>query len=144
MFRVQALACDRYLLFDVWRRLGLHPPAKRVSNPTNCVGGIRSQNVQLQRSGEAWTLNLAIRRANVMANKTERTNIMDLFALDGRRALIPGGAKGLGGVIAQALAEAGADVAVASRNLPECRAAAGEIAESTGRRAVGFEADVTS
>ena len=79
-----------------------------------------------------------------MANKTEDREILDRFRLDGRRALITGGAKGLGRVIAQALAEAGADVALASRTLSECREAANDINASTGRRALGFEADVTS
>ncbi|MCI0659475.1 MAG: SDR family oxidoreductase [Acidobacteria bacterium] len=68
---------------------------------------------------------------------------MKLFNLDGRRALITGGAKGLGRVIAQALAEAGAEVAVASRNEADCLQAAKEIAESTNRRATGFALDVT-
>jgi NAD(P)-dependent dehydrogenase (short-subunit alcohol dehydrogenase family) len=70
-------------------------------------------------------------------------NIMDLFRLDGRRALITGGAKGLGRVIAQALAEAGADIAVSSRTQADCQRAAIEIAESTNRRVAGLACDVT-
>ncbi len=70
-------------------------------------------------------------------------NIMDLFRLGGRRALVTGGAKGLGRVIAQALAEAGADVAISSRTLADCKTAADEITESTGRRAIAIAADVT-
>lgn len=68
---------------------------------------------------------------------------MKLFSLDSHRALITGGAKGLGRVIAQALAEAGAEVAVASRTEADCLQAAKEIAESTNRRAAGFALDVT-
>ena len=71
-------------------------------------------------------------------------NLMELFQLDGHIALVTGGSKGLGRVIAQAFAEAGADVAVVSRTTEDCRKAANEIAESTGRRAAAFAVDVAS
>ena len=69
--------------------------------------------------------------------------VLDQFRLDGRRALVTGGGRGLGRVIAQALAEAGADVAVAGRTPDVCQDAAREIAAATGRRALAFAADVT-
>jgi NAD(P)-dependent dehydrogenase (short-subunit alcohol dehydrogenase family) len=68
--------------------------------------------------------------------------IFDLFRLDGRRALVTGGSKGLGYVFAQALAEAGADVVINSRNAAECRQAAEQLAQATGRRVIGLAADV--
>jgi NAD(P)-dependent dehydrogenase (short-subunit alcohol dehydrogenase family) len=71
------------------------------------------------------------------------TNYLDLFKLDDRRALVTGGSKGLGKVMATALAQAGADVAIASRNIDEGQAAASEISESTGRKVLAFQADVT-
>lgn len=74
-----------------------------------------------------------------MAQRT----VLDLFGLDARRALVTGGAKGLGRVIAGALAEAGAEVALVSRTEGECRAAADEIAAATGRKTCAVAADVT-
>ena len=68
--------------------------------------------------------------------------VLDQFRLTGRRALVTGGGRGLGRVIAQALAEAGADVAVAGRTLEVCQDAAREIAAATGRRTLALSADV--
>lgn len=70
-------------------------------------------------------------------------NVFDLFKLDGRRALVTGGSKGLGKVIALALAQAGADVAIASRTLADCEAAASEIHQQTGRKTHAIAADVS-
>ena len=70
-------------------------------------------------------------------------NIIDMFRLTGRRALVTGGAKGLGKVMATALAQAGADVALVSRTQSECQAAADEIAKSTGRKTAAIVADVS-
>ena len=69
--------------------------------------------------------------------------VLDRFRVEGRRALVTGGARGLGRAMAQALAEAGAEVAVASRTLEDCRAAADEIARTTGRRSAAFAVDLT-
>jgi len=68
--------------------------------------------------------------------------VLDQFRLTGRRALVTGGGRGLGRVIAQALAEAGADVAVAGRTPEVCQDAAREIAAATGRRTLALAADV--
>jgi NAD(P)-dependent dehydrogenase (short-subunit alcohol dehydrogenase family) len=70
-------------------------------------------------------------------------NVLDRFRLDGRVALITGGARGLGRVIADALASAGADVAVTSRQAESAARAAEVIAGTSGRKAVGIAADVT-
>ncbi len=70
-------------------------------------------------------------------------SVLDRFRLDGRRALVTGGARGLGRVMAEALAEAGAEVAVASRTLEACRAAADEISRATGKRTASFAVDLT-
>jgi NAD(P)-dependent dehydrogenase (short-subunit alcohol dehydrogenase family) len=70
-------------------------------------------------------------------------NVLDRFRLDGKIALVTGGAKGLGFSMATALAQAGADVALAGRSLQAAQDSAAAIAAATGRRAMAFEADVT-
>jgi NAD(P)-dependent dehydrogenase (short-subunit alcohol dehydrogenase family) len=70
-------------------------------------------------------------------------SVLDQFKLTNRRALVTGGGKGLGRVIAGALAQAGADVAVSARTLADCEAVAREIIDATGRRAIPIAADVT-
>jgi NAD(P)-dependent dehydrogenase (short-subunit alcohol dehydrogenase family) len=70
-------------------------------------------------------------------------NVLDLFRLTGRRALITGGSKGLGRVIATALAEAGADLVIVSRTVTDCEQSAREITAATTRIATPFAADVS-
>ena len=66
-----------------------------------------------------------------------------LFDLSGRVALVTGGGRGLGRSMALGLAEAGADVIVASRNLARCQETVREI-EKLGRRGFAFEADLSN
>ncbi len=63
-------------------------------------------------------------------------------ALVGKRAVVTGAGRGIGRSIALALAEAGADVAVTARSIPELEQLAAEI-ESVGRRSVFTPCDVT-
>ncbi len=72
------------------------------------------------------------------------TPVLDSFRLDGKVALVTGGARGLGLTMATALAEAGADVAVTGRAIAPAEEAAGKVAAATGRRVSAFPADVTS
>ncbi len=66
-----------------------------------------------------------------------------LFDLTGRAAVVTGGSKGLGQAMAAALASAGADVLLVSRNGSEAEAAAAGIARDHGRKAIGRAFDVT-
>ncbi len=68
--------------------------------------------------------------------------VSELFDLTGRNALVTGGGRGLGRHIALGLAEAGADVFVASRKLENCEETAREI-EKLGRRGVAIRADLS-
>lgn len=70
-------------------------------------------------------------------------SVLDRFRLDGKVALITGGARGLGRTMAAALAEAGADIALAGRSKDTCQDAADGIASATGRQVAAFSADVT-
>jgi len=65
-----------------------------------------------------------------------------LFDLTGQTALVTGGGRGLGESMAIGLAEAGADVVIASRKLDACERVA-EIIENRGRRAWALAADIS-
>ena len=66
--------------------------------------------------------------------------ILDKFKLDGKVALVTGGSKGLGRAIALGLAEAGADLAIASRSTePSLQ----EAVEALGRRFFHQPADLS-
>ena len=56
-------------------------------------------------------------------------NIMDKFCLKGRKAIVTGGAQGIGFNYASAVAAAGADVAIADINGEKAREAAENLHE---------------
>ena len=68
---------------------------------------------------------------------------LGLFNLERRNALVTGGGRGLGRIMAEALAEAGANVAVASREVGTCENAAKDIGEATRRRVIAGALDVS-
>lgn len=65
---------------------------------------------------------------------------MDL-QLDGKRALVTGGSKGIGRAIARQLALEGVDLVIAARNVADVDIAARELAAETGRKIVGLTVD---
>ncbi len=70
-------------------------------------------------------------------------SLTELVSLRGRRAVVTGGARGLGKAIAARLAEAGADLLIGDLDEEQATAAAKELAERHGVRAIGAAMDVT-
>jgi len=66
-----------------------------------------------------------------------------IFGLSGRAALVTGGNKGLGKAMARGLAQAGADLVIASRHEDELQATAAEIGQETGARVECVVTDLT-
>jgi NAD(P)-dependent dehydrogenase (short-subunit alcohol dehydrogenase family) len=68
-------------------------------------------------------------------------SVLDRFRLDGRRALITGGSRGLGREIALALADAGANVVLVGRDPASLEQTAAD-ARALGREAVAIPGDI--
>ena len=68
--------------------------------------------------------------------------VLELFKLDGKVAIVTGGSRGLGFWMAEALAEAGANVVLCARKLEPCEEAARAIRE-IGVRSLAVGCDVT-
>ena len=68
---------------------------------------------------------------------------LELFDLSKRTALVSGGGRGIGRTIALALAEAGARVAVGSRDEQACAETAKEIGSATSKTALSGKLDVS-
>ena len=72
-------------------------------------------------------------------------DIQTLFGLDGKVALVTGGATGIGRMACEALVRAGATVLMASRKGDACEAVAAELnALGASGKAIGFAGDVGS
>jgi NAD(P)-dependent dehydrogenase (short-subunit alcohol dehydrogenase family) len=69
-------------------------------------------------------------------------DIINLFRLDGKTALVTGGSRGLGRHMAEALSDAGADVVLCSRDLGTLEEVKAGI-EERGGKALALECDVT-
>ncbi len=69
--------------------------------------------------------------------------VQELFDCHGKTAIVTGGGRGLGRVMAEALAEAGANIVVCSRKLEACEDTAHKLS-AMGAKALAMSCDVTS
>jgi NAD(P)-dependent dehydrogenase (short-subunit alcohol dehydrogenase family) len=67
---------------------------------------------------------------------------MSRFALTGKVAMVTGGSRGLGRAMVLGMADAGADVVIASRKQDGCDAVADEVRSTTGRDALAHACHV--
>ena len=69
--------------------------------------------------------------------------VLDLFKLEGKTAIVTGGARGLGAQIAKGYVEAGANVVICSRKLEACQEMSEEI-KKLGVDSLAFACDVSN
>jgi len=74
--------------------------------------------------------------------QTEVQDVMEPFRLDGKKAYVTGGARGIGKSIASALAEAGAAVAIVDIDMDEAQKTASKL-KLAGADVIALQADVT-
>ncbi|MDN4523090.1 SDR family oxidoreductase [Fictibacillus fluitans] len=70
-------------------------------------------------------------------------NVIKLFDLTGKTAIVTGGGRGLGQQFAEALAEAGANVVLCSRKVEACQEIAGQLADLKVRT-LALSCDITN
>ncbi|WP_057767938.1 glucose 1-dehydrogenase [Cytobacillus praedii] len=70
-------------------------------------------------------------------------DVMDLFHLQNKTAIITGGGKGLGEHMANALAEAGANIVICSRNLEDCKNISEQLVNK-GVQSIALQCDITN
>ena len=80
-------------------------------------------------------------RATVPARETRGVRVLERFRLDGKAAIVTGAGRGIGAATARALAEAGADVLLASRTADQLEVVAAAVREM-GRRCLVVPTDV--
>jgi sorbose reductase len=71
------------------------------------------------------------------------TALEELFSLEGKNAVVTGGAQGIGKVVATKMAEVGANIAILDLQEEKAHAVAKEMAEKTGKKVLAYGIDVT-
>lgn len=107
-----------------------------------CCSASRAPGESASRGRAAAERGLLLGR-DVVISRRKETHNMDL-ELAGKRAIVTGGSRGIGKVIARTLAEEGADVVIAARGKEKLEAAAIELSAATGRRVLPIVTDTGS
>ena len=66
--------------------------------------------------------------------------MQELFSVRGKKAIVTGGTRGIGYMIAEGLLAAGAEVFISSRKADACEEVAAAIQDAIDRGALGFDA----
>jgi NAD(P)-dependent dehydrogenase (short-subunit alcohol dehydrogenase family) len=92
-----------------------------------------------------YVVNAVVIAALGEGRKCQMSYLEELFSVEGKFALVTGGATGIGRMIATALVQGGAHVMIASRKAADCEQVAGELNGLGAKgRAEGFGGDVAS
>lgn len=70
-------------------------------------------------------------------------NITEIFDLTNKTAIITGGSSGLGSQMALALAEAGANIVICSRNIQACQEMS-DLLNQQGYQSIALQCDITN
>src|SRR5215468_9943065 len=81
----------------------------------------------VDEAGWVWWRTLSAQRRRWLLLRVCMGEIMDLFDLSGKTAVVTGGSRGIGLMIARGLLEAGARVYISSRKADACAAAEREL-----------------
>lgn len=71
-------------------------------------------------------------------------NVLQMFDLTGKTAIVTGGGRGLGAHIAQGLAEAGANIVLCSRKIEACTEVADHLNKEYGVETLALKCDITN
>lgn len=69
-------------------------------------------------------------------------HVFEMFSLKGKTAIVTGGGRGIGEFIAAGLAEAGANLVIASRKVENCREVAEKLSKEHGIKAIAVKCDL--
>ncbi len=105
------------------------------------IGRGRGELTQRPRLGVLAALQ---RRSAMSAPDVSSRTIAQLISLEGRTAVVTGGARGIGRAIATRFAEAGANVLIGDVDKTGAEESAETIAREFGHQAIGVELDVTN